>query len=176
MRKSQRSSRVECLKESILQRNEEIQDLRCQSSALKTAVNKANIKKLKKSKMCITSMINNLKLQEAELENVLLRDPNSRASRLQHLGYPTTLATSGHFGPSATSLLSCIKIISNKAFLSESKQLGAGRFGLCYLCTLGHYKTCVKVFKRNDNSAFCHKANILSNFIHPNLSYLFGCV
>ena len=50
MRKSQRSGRVERLKESILQRNEEIQDLRCQSSALKTAVNKANIttKTLKK--------------------------------------------------------------------------------------------------------------------------------
>ena len=108
---------------------------------------------------------------------MLLRDPNSRANRLQCLGYPTTLATSGHFGPSATSLLSCIKIISDKAFSSESKQLGAGRFGVCYLRTLGHYKTCVKVFKRNDNSAFCHEANILSNFIHPNLPYLFGvCV
>ena len=88
---------------------------------------------------------------------MLLRDPNSRANRLQRLGYPT-LATSGHFGPSsATSLLSCIKIISDKAFLSEPKQLGAGRFGVCYLCTLGHYKTCVKVFKQNDNSAFCMK-------------------
>ena len=95
------------------------------------------------------------KLQEAELENALLRDPNSRTNRLQRLGYPT-LATSGHFSQtSATSLLSCIKVIINdKAFLSESKQLGAGRFGVCYLRTLGDYKTCVKVFKRNDNSAF----------------------
>lgn len=48
-RKSQRSGRVERLKESIVQRNEEIRDLRCQSSALKTAVNKANITKALKS-------------------------------------------------------------------------------------------------------------------------------
>ena len=117
------------------------------------------------------------KLQEAELENALLRDPDSRANRLQRLGYPTTLATSGHFGPSATSLLACIKIIHERAFLSESKQLGAGRFGVCYLRTLSHYKTCVKVFKRKDNSAFCQEANMLSEFIHPNLPYLFGvCV
>ena len=49
-RKSQRSGRVERLKEAILQRKEEVRDLRCQSLALKTAVNKANIttKTLKK--------------------------------------------------------------------------------------------------------------------------------
>ena len=41
-RKSQRSGRVERLKEAILQRNEEVRDLRCQSTALKTAIHKAN--------------------------------------------------------------------------------------------------------------------------------------
>lgn len=49
-RKLQRNGRVERLKESVVQRNEQIRDLRCQSSALKTAVTKANIttKSLKK--------------------------------------------------------------------------------------------------------------------------------
>ena len=49
-RKLQRNGRVEHLKESVVQRNEQIRDLRCQSSALKTAVTKANIttKSLKK--------------------------------------------------------------------------------------------------------------------------------
>ena len=103
---------------------------------------------------------------------MLLRDPNSCANRLQRLGY-STLATSGHFSRTSATSLSCIKVISDKVFLSESKQLGAGWFGVYYLRTLGHYKTCVKVFKQN-NCAFCHEANILSNFIHPNLPYVFG--
>ena len=49
-RKSQRSGRVERLKESIFQRNGEIRDLRCQSLTLKTAMNKATVttKTLKK--------------------------------------------------------------------------------------------------------------------------------
>ena len=49
-RKTQRSGRIERLKESIVQRNEEVRGLSCQSSLLKTAVNKANIttKTLKK--------------------------------------------------------------------------------------------------------------------------------
>ena len=48
-RENQRSGRIERLKESIVQRNE-VRGLRCQSSLLKTAVNKANIttKTLKK--------------------------------------------------------------------------------------------------------------------------------
>ena len=40
--------------------------------------------------------------------------------------------------------------------------------------TLGHYDICVKVIKKQDSSALCHEANILSKFLHPNLPYLFG--
>ena len=119
------------------------------------------------------------KVQEVELENALLRDPNSRSNRMHRLGYSrgAAVATSGHFAPSATSLLACIKIICEQDFSSEPRHLGSGRFGMCYLRVLGHYKACVKVFKNYDNHAFCKEANILSRFVHPNLPYLFGvCV
>lgn len=115
------------------------------------------------------------KLQESELENVVLKDLNSHMNRLHRLGYSnhTTLATSGRFTPS-TSLLTCIKLLSEKDFSSDPVHLGSGRFGVCYLRTLSHYDVCVKVFKKQDSSALCHEANILSRFLHPNLPYLFG--
>ena len=86
---------------------------------------------------------------------MLLKDPNSRMNRLHRLGYSarTTLATSGCFARSSTSLLACIKIICENEFLSDPVQLGSGRFGVCYLRTLGHYDVCVKVIKKQDSSA-----------------------
>ena len=107
---------------------------------------------------------------------MLLKDPNSRTNRLHRLGYSThtTLATSGRFVQSSTSLLACIKIICEKDFSSDPVQIGSGRFGVCYLRTLGHYDVCVKVFKKQNSSALCHEANFLSKFLHPNLPYLFG--
>lgn len=128
--------------------------------------------------MLVELIPNFRKVQEVELENALLRDPNSRGNRLHRLGYSrTAVATSGHFAPSVTSLLACIRIICEQDFSSEPRRLGAGRFGICYLRALGHYKACVKVFKHYDNHAFCKEANIVSKFVHPNLPYLFGvCV
>lgn len=99
-------------------------------------------------------------------------------NRLHRLGYSnhTTLATSGRFTPS-TFLLTCIKVLSEKDFSSDPVHLGSGRFGVCYLRTLSHYDVCVTVFKKQDSSALCHEANILSRFLYPNLPYLFGvCV
>ena len=124
------------------------------------------------------------KLNEAELENILLRDPHSRSKRLHQLSLPGTAGTSGYFIHSATtdiSLLRCIRIINETdlgTFVSDSKScVGEGRFGKCYLRYLGHYEVCVKVFKIHSNNSLANEANILSKFAHPNLPYLFGvCV
>lgn len=116
------------------------------------------------------------KLNETELENILLRDPHSRSNRLFRLNQSGTIGTSGHFTHSSTSLLRCIRIIDQTDF-GDSEigvSLGEGRFGKCYLRSLGHYKVCVKVFKKSDNNAMTREANILANFVHPNLPYLFG--
>ena len=61
---------------------------------------------------------------------------------------------------------------------SFSHCLGSGRFGTCYLQTLaGHYQVCVKVLKQSNNNVFIHETNILSNFTHRCLPFLFGvCV
>jgi len=64
--------------------------------------------------------------------------------------------------------------ISEKDLSSSPHQLGAGRFGTCYLSTLSHYQVCVKVFKSSNNSALCNEANVLSKFVHHNLPYLCG--
>jgi hypothetical protein len=87
--------------------------------------------------------------------------------------------TSGRFTHTATSLLRCIRIINpsdfdEKVLDAVQSCLGEGRFGKCYLRSLGHYKVCVKVFKKSDNNALAHEANIVANFMHPNLPYLFG--
>ena len=119
------------------------------------------------------------KLQEAELNNIILRDPNSRANRLHRFGISShIMGTSEHFikqGASA-SLLACIKIIRDEDFTSGSQHIAPGRFGACYLRTLCHYQVCVNQFKCTDstNSVLIHEANILSKFTHTNLSHLFG--
>lgn len=119
------------------------------------------------------------KLQEAELENLILRDPNSRANRLHRLGMSShTMGTSGHFVQRGTSasLLARITIIRDEDFTSGCQHIGSGRFGTCYLRTLCHYQVCVKQFKSTDssNDILIHEANILSKFTHINLPYLFG--
>ena len=65
-------------------------------------------------------------------------------------------------------------MISNHDLSSNRELLGAGRFAKCYVCSLGDYKVCEKVFKDFHSSAFCHEANVLSKFAHKNLPYLFG--
>ena len=86
----------------------------------------------------------------------------------------SSCGTSGHFlftKMTQVSLLPQIKIIN----LSTSHvQLGEGRFGKCFLGMYSHFKVCAKVFKKLNNSLFIHEANILSQFTHPNLPYLFG--
>ena len=88
------------------------------------------------------------KLDEAELENIVLRDPNSCCNRIRQLGL-ATVGTSGHFinKSTHTSLLACVKIISEGDFGSSVKRyLGSGRFGVCY----GHLviSVCVRKFLR----------------------------
>ena len=116
------------------------------------------------------------KVQETELSNLLLRDPNSREVRMYRLGYSvqSPRATSGHFLQPTTSLLACVKVINEQDLSPNRERLGDGKFGTCYACTLGHYKVCVKVYKNLNSSALCHEANILSRFTHINLPYLFG--
>ena len=121
------------------------------------------------------------RLNEIELENILLRDPHSRSTRRSHLNNQSrTIGTSGCFARTATSLLRCIRIINQSDFGETGSDaepgacLGEGRFGKCYLRSLGHYKVCVKIFKRSDNNGLTHEANIIANFMHPNLPYLFG--
>lgn len=116
------------------------------------------------------------KLDDAKLENILLRDPHSRAHRLQSLNVSGTVGTGGYFSIAGTSLLPCVKVISEKniGVSTSDSILGEGRFGTCYLQTLGHFEVCVKVFKSLDVNALTHEANILSRFTHQNLPYLFG--
>lgn len=106
----------------------------------------------------------------------MLRDPNSRCYRLRQLSF-TTVRTSGHFinKPTYTSLLACVKIISEGDFGSPAKRcLGYGQFGVCYLRTFGHFRVCQKVLKRTNNDALMQEANLLSKFCHRCLLYLFG--
>ena len=80
---------------------------------------------------------------------MVLGDPNSHCNRIPQLGL-ATVGTSGHFinKSTHTSLLACVKIISEGDFGSSVKQyLGSGRFGVCYLRTLGHFSMCEKVLK-----------------------------
>ena len=77
---------------------------------------------------------------------MVLRDPNSRCNWIRQLGL-ATVGTSGHFinKSTHTSLLACVKIISEGDFGSSVKQcLGSGQFGVCY----GHLviSVCVRKF------------------------------
>ena len=106
----------------------------------------------------------------------MLRDPNSRCNRWRQLSL-ATVGTSGHFinKSTYTSLLACVKIISEGDFGSSVKRcLGSGRFGVCYLRTLGHFSVCEKVLKHTNNDALMQEANLLSKFCHRCLPYLFG--
>jgi len=115
-------------------------------------------------------------LEETKLENIVLRDPNSRPNRLHRLQLSGTVGTSGHFNVhTGISLRSCIRILSQDDLSTSTTQcLGSGWFGTCFLQSLGHYSVCVKVFKRPNNNARIHEANILSRFTLQCLPYLFG--
>lgn len=70
-----------------------------------------------------------------------------------------------------------IRIIKEEDIIntSESSSIGSGRFGTCYSATFIHFKVCVKVLKDPKSiSHFIHEANIISQFAHENLPYLFG--
>ena len=108
------------------------------------------------------------------MENIVLRDPKSRAKRLQQLKTSCTIGTSGKFVCRPTTLLSCIKIIGQNDIISTSLCIGKGRFGTCYLGKFCHYKVCVKVLRSSKSDDLIHEANILSKFAHQNLPYLFG--
>ena len=113
------------------------------------------------------------------MENIILRDPKCRISRLRHLKRKscTTVGTSGHFlnAETSDSLLPSINIISDTDLSSTSSLcIGKGRFGTCYLQILCHYTVCVKVSNSTNKTAFIHEANILSGFTHKNLPFLFG--
>lgn len=89
------------------------------------------------------------------------------------------IGTSGHFFSECTSvsLSSNIRIIKEEEIInkSESTSIGSGRFSTCYSATYIHFKVCVKVPKnRKSLCHFIHEANIISQFAHENLPYLFG--
>jgi len=119
-------------------------------------------------------------LNTVELENAVLRDPSTYSGRK----YSTkancsthTSGTSGHFlftKMTQVSLQPRIKIINKSDLNTSHVQLGEGRFGKCFLGTYSHFKVCAKFFKKPNNSLFIWEANIVSQFTHPNLPYLFG--
>ena len=58
--------------------------------------------------------------------------------------------------------------------MPNSSSIGSGRFGTCYLATFSHYQVCVKVPKHSQRNSLVSEANIISQFSHVNLPYLFG--
>lgn len=118
------------------------------------------------------------KLDTVKLENAILKDPSTNTSRMYNIKSNCgTVGTSGHFLPTKTlqvSLLPQIKLINEKDLSTHCEELGEGRFGRCFLRTYSHFKVCAKIFKKPNISLFICEANILSQFTHPNLPYLFG--
>lgn len=116
-------------------------------------------------------------LRDSELENVILKDPNSRSFRIHQLGLSATLASSGRSKcdkNGTVSLLPSIKLIMESDLLSSPKEIGSGRFGTCLIHTFSHYQVCVKFLKHKDPIALCTEANILSKFSSSCIPYLFG--
>ena len=68
-----------------------------------------------------------------------------------------------------------IRIIDeSELFMTNASSIESGRFGTCYLATFTHYQVCVKVPKQcATKSSLIHEANIMSQFTHRNLPYLF---
>ena len=115
------------------------------------------------------------KLDDTEMENIVLRNARSCSNRLHQLKTSCTIGTSGQFARTPTTLLSSITIIGqNDITISTSLCIGKGRFGTCYLGRFCHYKVCVKVLRSSKSNDHIHEANILSKFAHQNLPYLFG--
>ena len=117
------------------------------------------------------------KLQNIELENLVLQNPSSRAYRMHQLGLSATLGTSGRSASrqiSNVSLLPSVHLIQEGDLIGLPHRLGAGRFGTCYVQSLAHFKVCVKVFKHGDARSVCGEANLLSNFRSKYLPYLFA--
>jgi len=111
------------------------------------------------------------RLVKVEKENSLLRDDKLCQP---YNPWKLTAETSGHFWHDGNlSLLPCIRIINNDDLRPvESKAIGAGKFGTCYVKMLSHFKVCVKVIPRLHKRAFTSEANIVSKFVHPNLPFL----
>ena len=65
-------------------------------------------------------------------------------------------------------------INKNELVMSNAPSIGSGRFGTCYLATFSHYQVCVKVPKHLMRNSLKNEANIISQFSHFNLPYLFG--
>lgn len=189
-KKKQRSGRVERLKETIHKKDGEVEQIRMNQQAVKKLATKAitSNKRLRRyvfHNSFITSLVIAIlpcvfikllrKLDETELENIILRDPR-RSNRLNRLHCSVAVSNNGPC--TGTSLLSCIKILNEDDLNSTTAEnLGSGQYGTCFLRTLGHYSVCVKVFKRANKTAFIDEANILLKFTHHCLPYLFGiCV
>ena len=116
------------------------------------------------------------RVRETELQNIILKDPNTRVNRMQQLGLSATLATSCRSRSGSVSLLSSIRLIKDNDLLSP-KKIGAGRFGTCFVQLFASFTVCVKVFKHDDHYALCNEANVISKFASQHLPYLFGvCV
>ena len=75
----------------------------------------------------------------------------------------------------SNSFLPHIRIINeNEIDMSTSINIGSGRFSICYLARFSHYQVCVKVSKDLKSTHVINEANIISQFSHSNLPYLFG--
>ena len=107
----------------------------------------------------------------------MLKDPYTSSVK-KHTKSRSIISTSGHLFPKSASVsfLPNIKFIKEEEITtSESKIIGSGRFCTCYSAIYIHFRVCVKVPKdSNCVSHFINEANILSQFAHKNLPYLFG--
>ena len=118
------------------------------------------------------------------MQLAVLKDPHISCAKKQ-----TTCArsksiagTSGHFihecNPTTQSLLPSINIIKEEEInhdASESTVIGSGRFSTCHLGTFIHFKVCIEVPKDPKSvSVVINEANIISQFAHKNLPFLFG--
>lgn len=116
-------------------------------------------------------------LRDTELENLILKDPNSRSYRMRQLGLSATLASSGCSVSKkcgSVSLLPSVKLIAEGDILSVPKEIGSGRFGTCFMQVYTHFQVCLKVLKHKEPASLCTEANIISKFCSTCLPYLLG--
>ena len=98
-----------------------------------------------------------------KLEQALQRNPRKNA---------VTLATTGAAIISSyqtMKVISSIRVFNEEDIVPAQTYLGNCHFGSCSLYNI---EVCAKTLYVKDHSKFCYEANMLTNFCHPNVSFL----